>query len=253
MKLSSWVIIVAAVAIGLMPVAWVWLQYYGPYEQAAQYNRDYKDQLENESSQQARADKRVRDAMALVQKASEQWNVYVASRTPSDALSKGGINLAVNSYQLTVDSLKYRNSAQRALNAQLRKGGIKVVSAPEIPFPTTEAGDIMASYYNYPAFSFPVVLWELGNVTVEGTYNQIMANVRSWANMPHYLAVADGLQITGTSPHLTGSYNVTLVGFLKGATFFTPPAAAPASTGGAGAPAGGRGPQNGPSSVKGRG
>jgi hypothetical protein len=34
--------------------------------------------------------------------------------------------------------------------------------------------------------------------------------------MPNYLAVADGLQITGTTPTMTGRYNLTVVAYIRG-------------------------------------
>ena len=193
--------------------------------------------------------------MDLVNRAAQDWNAVVATKTPSNSLANNGIDLNVNAYQLTVDSLKYRNNVQRAFNHQLHAGGVKVVAAPEIPFPTDSAKDILANYYNYPAFGFPVVLWELGSVTVSGTYQQITANMRAWSSMPRYLAVADGLVLTGTSPNLTGTYNVTLVGFLKAKTVTpTPPeGAAPTNAGGPPQGMGGPGAPGGPPQSIGRG
>jgi hypothetical protein len=34
--------------------------------------------------------------------------------------------------------------------------------------------------------------------------------------MPNYLAVADGLQLSGTTPTMTGTYNLTLVAYIRG-------------------------------------
>jgi hypothetical protein len=106
------------------------------------------------------------------------------------------------------------------LNAQLKKGGVKVISGPEIPFPDESSTTLLASYFNFPPSKYPVVIWELGTVTVQGSYKQITANMRAWANFKGYLAVADGLALTGTSPNLTGTYNLVVVGFLRGNKFF---------------------------------
>ncbi|HVT13921.1 MAG TPA: hypothetical protein VHE55_16785 [Fimbriimonadaceae bacterium] len=215
MKLSGWTIIVACVCLGLSAFFFAYFQVYSPYEQAAQYFRDYHTDLNAAADKMPLAVKRVKKAMEMVNADAQQWNQYVATKTPSDSLFSGGVNINENPYQLVVDSPKFRNSAQRAFNAQLHVGDVKVVSAPEIPQPTDSEKDILASYYNFPAISFPVVIWELGAVTVTGRYDQIMKNVRSWSNMDHYLAVVDGLRLDGTSPNLTATYNVTIVGFIR--------------------------------------
>jgi hypothetical protein len=224
MKLSGWTIIVLGVCLGAMAFFYVFFDVYQPNEVAAGYMKAYKEQLETEAGKQKRADARVLKAMQKVTEAAHKWNFYVDKNTPPDSLAGGGVNLTENDYQLVVDSPKFRNSAQRAFNAQLRSGGVKIVSAPEIPAPTMNEKDILASYYNYPALSkIPLVLWELGSVTVSGSYSRIMQNVRSWSNMPHYLAVVDGLRIDGTSPNLTATYNVTILGFIKAQKLYPNP------------------------------
>jgi hypothetical protein len=215
MKLSGWTIVIIGLCLGLSAVAFALFQVYLPIEEAAAMNETYKISLREQAGKQKSAERRVQLAMDMVTAAARDWNTIVAQKTPSESLANGGINIFRNPYQLVVDTAKYRNNAQRAFNAQLHAGGVKVVgTAPEIPQPSDNEKDILAAYYNYPAFSFPVVLWELGSVTVSGTYQQITRNVRAWSRMPRYLAVVDGLRITGTSPNLTGTYNVTLVGFI---------------------------------------
>jgi hypothetical protein len=231
MKLSGWTIILLGLCLGLSVLSYALFQVYLPNQQATEYMQTYRAQLEAEAGKQRQADNRVQDAIQKVEDAAQAWNVYVATKTPPSSLASGGIDLYRNPYQLVVDSRKFRNSAQRAFNAQLRKGGVKIVSAPEIPQPPDSETDILPTYYNYPGLLFPVVIWDLGAITVTGTYDQIMRNVREWRNMPRYLAVADGLTISGTSPNLTGTYNVTLVGFIKGSQIYPPPGVQMASTG----------------------
>ncbi len=253
MKLSGWTIILACLCLGLSAGFFALFQWYMPYEQAAKYLQDYHSDLDQTAQKMPQAVKRVEKAKEMVNADAQLWNQYVGTKTPSDSLYSGGINVYENPYQLVVDSPKFRNNAQRVFNAQLHVGGVKVVSAPELPQPTDSEKDILASYYNYPAFSFPVVVWELGAVTVTGKYEQIMKNVRSWSNMPHYLAVVDGLRIDGTSPNLTATYNVTIVGFIRApqGVFPAPPVAieTASSSGGAGGgfnPAAGGGNNGGP-------
>jgi hypothetical protein len=242
MKLSGWTIVIIGFCLGLSALSYVFFQVYQPLELAADYNTAYKDKLQFEIGKQSKAENRVREAMKMVNEAALQWNTYVGSRTPSETLAGGGVNVFENPYQLVVDTPRFRDNAQRAFNRQIHMGGVKVVSAPLIPQPSDSERDILASYYNYPAFKFPVVLWELGSVTVQGTYAQILQNVRSWANMPHYLAVTDGLRIDGTSPYLTATYNVTIVGFIRANQMFPMPttfALGGSSNNGGGGPGGG--------------
>jgi len=220
MKLSGLTIIIIGAAFGLCVLLFAYFQMYGPNETAAGYMTAYKVQLKEQADKQKAAEARVIKAKKLVAEAAQDWNKIVLLKTPSDNLATGGINIMENDYQLVVDSPKYRNSAQRAVNAQLHAGGVKIVSAPQLPIPSMNEKDILASYYNWPAYNFPVVLWELGQVTVTGNYDQIMKNVRAWSSMPHYLAVVDGLRLDGTSPNLTATYNLTIVGFIRAKTIY---------------------------------
>jgi len=164
------------------------------------------------------AKKRVDQAKQMVNAKAKAWSAYVITRTPPTTVRDGGIDLSVNAWYLAIDTPKFRDNIQRAVNAQVKKGGVKVVNSPLVPLldPTMPANQILASFYNYPAIKFPVVIFDFGTITVQGTYKQIMDNVRAYKYMPHYLAVTDGLRIDGTSPNLTGTYNLTIVGFIRG-------------------------------------
>lgn len=177
---------------------------------------EWGQKLDAEGAKMNKAVERVENAQEMVKEISDNWQITVNRRTPPASVAAGGINIAVNPYDLTVDSRTFRNNVQRAVNRQLKAGGVLVVSGPQIPFPTDDPDTIMSSYYNYPNVPYPVVIFDLGQVTVRGTFEQISQNIRSWSNMPNYLAVADGLAITGTSPNMTGTYNLSVVGFVRG-------------------------------------
>jgi len=251
MKLSFWTIIIMAISIAVGILSFAIFHQWVP-TMAVAHNYDvYREQLETEAAKEKKVKTRVERAIQAVQIKTDAWNGYVATKTPSPSLADGGINLNVNPYQLTVDTQKYRNSIQRAVDIQVKKGGVTVVTAPSVrgPADTDDAGALLAEYYNYPGLRFPVVIFDLGQVTVTGTYEQIMANVRSYKSMPRYLAVTDGLAISGTSPHLTGTYTLSIVGFIRGKEIF--PAVpsgggAAAAGGGFGAPAGLGGGPGGP-------
>lgn len=208
-------------------------------------------ELQNtEASKMPAAKKRVAVALAQVKQKDAAWQAYVATRTPPTNPNKGGINLDENAYQLGIDTFRFRDSIQRALNAQLRKGGVKVLNAPTIEMldPNMEVNNILPTFYNFPPLKFPAVMFDFGAITVQGTYKQIMDHLRAYKYMPNYLAVTDGLTLTGTSPVLTATYNLSIVGFIRGRHVFPPVAeqAAASAIGGGGRGRGGFGGGGGP-------
>jgi hypothetical protein len=238
MKLSPLTIILIGVAILIMALSYGFFQHWMPNQTEAKYYQDYSAALEEEGNKLPQAEKRLDTAKQLVETKAQEWRAVVATKTPLPDVNQRGVNIGVQGWQLVVDSKKFRDNIQRAVNAQLVKGGVKVVGAgPQVPQTTDDALAIMNDFYHYPSIAFPVVILNLGTVTVQGTYEQIMANVRSWKNMPRYLAVADGLQLTGTAPTLTGTYNLVVVGYIRGNKVFpaVPQGGAPSgSTSGAG-------------------
>ncbi|MEI7575250.1 MAG: hypothetical protein WCK51_00015 [Armatimonadota bacterium] len=185
--------------------------------------------------------KKKKAAVEAIKAAEAAWLPYVATKTPPQNVRDGGINVNVNPYQLLLDTKIFRDSVQTALNTQLKKGGVKVMVGPRISGITDQdaPNSILASYYNYPSAPFPVVIYDLGQVTVQGTYEQILENVRAWSSMPQYLAVAHNLALSGTAPRLTGTYDLSLVGYIRydGVHGPVPDSGGAAAAGGA-APAG---------------
>lgn len=245
MKLSPITIIILGIAVAVIALSYGFFWQVIP-NLAEAHNFDQSRQtLQDAADQLPAANKRVAQAKALVEKSAAEWQDISAVRTPPQDISQGGISLAVNAFQLSVDTQKFRNSVQKAVNARVRIGGVKVVNGPYVTGPAVDepASQLLANYYNFGQYPFPVVIFDLGTVTVQGRYEQILANVRAWKNMPHYLAVTDGLQITGTSPILTGTYNLQIVGFIRGKDIFpnVPEQAATSATGGRGGFGGGPG------------
>jgi hypothetical protein len=255
MKLSPLTIYIIGISLALPIIAFGWFFNLMPnnadkatYEAATEANL-------REAAKQGQAEKRVKDTIAMIKTKAAEWRAIAATRTPSESLAAGGITLSTNAFQLTEDTRKFRNSIQRAVNAQLRKGGVEVVNGPMVPVPDANApaNSLLASFYNFPGASFPVVIFDLGTVTVQGTYQEIMSHIRAYKSMPHYLAVTDALRLDGTSPNLTATYNLTIVGYIRGNTIYgqAPEGQASASGGGGmGAPAmGGPGAGGGPSAM----
>ncbi|MFQ3586143.1 MAG: hypothetical protein SNJ74_08705 [Fimbriimonadaceae bacterium] len=244
MKLGFGAILSIGIAIAIISVAIGLFGVFGnggflPNMEQARLLNANSDELETVANQMPAAQRRVRQAEELLEQKASEWRVTVARHTPPASVEQGGINLAVNAWQLTVDARRFRNNVQRAVNRQLLSGGVTVVNGPMIPFPDESASSILASYFNFPSLTFPVVIFDLGAVTVRGTYSQITNHIRSWSNMPGYLAVADGLSLesfepTASPPVLTGTYNLTIVGFIRGREIF-PPVPEIGAGGGAGA------------------
>ena len=213
MKLSGIVVLAFFIMVSAIILAVGYSQYDPTMKEVASWVA-YRDGLRDESKNFNKAVKRETDAEAMAQKAVNDWNAIAATRTLPDSLDQGGIDLSMNEYQLAIIIPTFRNSIQKAVNNQVKLGGVKVISGPTIPAPPSDPTKILLSYFNYPGLP-PVVIFDLGTVTVQGTYQQITDNIEAWSNMPHYLAVADGLRLQGTSPILTATYQVSIVGFLQ--------------------------------------
>lgn len=199
------------------------------------------DEWETEANKLKQAANRRIEAQKLVQERADAWQKVVAVKTPP-AGGPNGINLGVNAYQLTVDSIPYRNAVQQAVNRQVKVGGVReVIGGQAIPMPTQDASSIVSAYYNYPAIPFPVVIYDLGTITVRGTWAQVKRNVEAWSEMPNYLAVASNLSYSGTNDDLLATYNVTIVGYLRGDKLYPgiPAGSVPSGGGGGGTGASG--------------
>ncbi|MBS1708880.1 MAG: hypothetical protein JSS65_09190 [Armatimonadetes bacterium] len=241
MKLSPIVWLWVGVAVAVTALSYGYFWHFQPNSSEAKMVREAAAAYEAEGAKLPQAKKRCENAEAEVRRIGSEWQAIVGEHTPPMSVEQGGISLAVDRYHLTVDSLKFRDSVQAAVNAQVKKGGVKVIQGPTIPHPPTEPDQIVEDYYNMRGFKFPACVFDLGTVTVTGTWDQIKANIESWSSMPDYLAVADGLAVNGTSPNLTATYNVTVVAYIRGEKIAPPIGAAAAATPAAGgaAPVGG--------------
>lgn len=220
MKISWLTIIIIGIAVSSVFLAFGFVHLYQPNMAAANVKKEYYEALRTEAEKADRIKARYENAQKIRDESALAWQKYVTEHTPGPTLASGGLDLSVNPWQLGIDVRKFRNAAQKAVNAQVKKGGIVVINGPRVPFPEDNSTATLANYFNYPPFEYPIVIWELGTVTVQGTYKQICDNMRAWANMKGYLAVASNLNLSGTSPQLTGTYNLVVVGFMRGNKFF---------------------------------
>jgi len=217
MKLGRFAILMIGIMIFIAATSWGYFYCYMPNMKEVGMLNDNKALNEAESAKMPKAKARLATAQKMIDVKAAEWKAIVDTRTPPMDVAHGGIDLSVNPWYLAIDTPKYRDSVQRAVNTQIKKGGVKVISAPLVPQIDANGpvNQILSSFYNYPALKFPVVIFDFGTITVQGTYKQILDNVRAYKNMPNYLAVTDGLRLDGTSPNLTGTYNLTVVGFIR--------------------------------------
>lgn len=231
-KVSALSIILIGFTVGAIALAFSWFHKYAPQMQEADYQNIYADQLETEGAKLRQAEQRRQNAIDRVVQIAQDWQAVVEQRTPPPTLEDGGINLAVHPWQLTVDSRRFWQNMQRDVNRQMRRGGVTVISGPTLPAPPESADAILQAYYNYPTVEFPVVIFNLGQVTVKGSYEQITDHVRAWADFPNYLAVTDGLSISGTGRTLTGTYSLSMVAYIRASAITPPFTGAQANAGG---------------------
>lgn len=230
----TWLIV--CICLGVIVLGFGMTRYFPEEDAAAQYNSN-ADQATAIGNQMPQAKQRVKNAVTLINGMASEWSSSLLQHSPGTSLASGGINIGENPFQLVVDAPKFRNSVQRQVNHQIKAGGVKVLVGPYVTDPPQTSDTILASYFNYPAIPFPVTIFNLGQVQVQGTWDQIMKNYQSWAHMPNFYAVSDGLQIAGTAPYLTGTYSVSIVGYIRGKNIFptVPTLAVSGSTGGGGA------------------
>lgn len=240
MKLMPFSIITIGLALAAVLVAVGLTRFYFPQTTEAGYYNSFADKLEAEGRKLPAMKKKVQESVAFRENLAQEWQDVVLVKTPEDDPRRGGIDLSVNRYQLVADSIRFRNNIQVAINRQIRMGGIKVITGPRVPDFPTDPATIAEAGYGITRYPFPIRIYDFGRVTVEGTRQQIERNVESWSNMPDYLAVVDGLSYEGTSPTLRGSYNLTVVMYLRGRQVY-PPAPLTAAGGGGGAPGAGGG------------
>ncbi len=216
----TWLLSGLLLCVGLLAIGF--FMFYSPNMAEASSYIETTAAYNNEIAKRGAAQRRVKDAEAKLAALDEEWSGVVDAKTPPASLVKGGIDLSVNRWQLVKDARSFRNNIQLAVNAQVKKGGVRVITGPVVPNFSQSARDIVETGFNYPALNFPVVVYDFGTIVVEGTFDQIAENVESWSNLPNYMAVTDGLSLTGTSPVLRGTYRLSIVGFLR-ATKVAPP------------------------------
>jgi len=86
------------------------------------------------------------------------------------------------------------------------KGGVRLASAVNIPAPPTNPNEIDANVIKIP----------IGKFEVEGDFRSIMKHIGEWNKCPRLVQI-DRPSVSGTSPQLKASYEVTVYIFPRGA------------------------------------
>ncbi|MGI8922659.1 MAG: hypothetical protein ACR2HJ_01235 [Fimbriimonadales bacterium] len=215
-RLNPITFVVAGVALILTTIAGFYFLKIRPEQEEMGYwiRKNQKlDEIISEGSKTA-AVERVREAMTKVRDAESAWKLIAQRRTPS----AGQINLTPQRWQLVVNTRRWHGRVEADLRKWIRRGGVRLVSPAggiQVPFPTDMPNELVQYYFNYPAFPFPIAIWDLGAVTVAGTYDQIMSHVKSWSAIPHYIASVRGLSLTGSGSRLQATYGLTLVVYIN--------------------------------------
>ncbi len=230
LRLGTLTVLIMAISISLAILSWSYFWHYQPDIDTAKDQTALAKSLHDNASTAPQAEVRKEKAQTQVAQVFEQWRNIVVNHAPPASTAAGGINLDISSLYMPVYAHQFRNSLQMAVNKQVLIGGVKVIAGPTVPDPGDSGAEIISNFFNYPAIPFPVVIFDLGQITVQGSYQQIKANVEAWASMPNYFAVADGLALNGTSPILTGTYSVSMIGYIRGKSIYPGmPVAAPTS------------------------
>jgi len=195
-------VFIIAVVLLAIAAAGIWFGLIKPQQDAldaakARYDAAYPGSTDEKK---AEAQKDLKKAEQEVEVANAKWAVYDRKLMPNIDVS----NFIHGSQQLWDEQILVLGPmVEKFLRADTR---VEITQANiALPAPSTDPNMV-----NRKAFTFP-----LGTVTVQGTFQNIMAHVQRW-NKFNRLVVADGLVLSGTSPRLTGTYSLTAYIFTHG-------------------------------------
>ncbi|MCL6623428.1 MAG: hypothetical protein K6T17_02270 [Fimbriimonadales bacterium] len=243
-KLNPWTYVVCALVLIAITWAGFWFFSIGKLRQEiAEYQKQNAalDEILSPASQK-RAQERLTEAYRRVYEAEQQWKVIAEKHTPPSSR----INLSPNRWQLTVMARRWHGQVERDLRNWITRSGVRIIApveggqtGPFVPYPTDLPNELVELYFNYPALQFPVAIWDLGEITVEGTYEQVVRHVRSWNDIPGYIASVRGLAIEGTGNRVRGKYGLVVIAYINTPDVFGGPTEggkipdiSPAGTGG---------------------
>jgi hypothetical protein len=181
--------------------------------QKARFDANYPDST---PPVQAKARKDLADAKIKVAQTKARWAQTSAAIMPRyDVGAPRFTSLGQLTYELT-------HYLGPDIERQLRVGGVTSGTKVALPPPPISPNDITNA---------PVVI-QLGSITVNGDFRRILTHFYDWQYF-NRLVLVDGLNLTGNSPYMQGTYTATLYIFPQNDDKVVPPI--PAAGGGAAA------------------
>jgi len=148
----------------------------------------------------------------MVKEKDDAWKTIVATRTPPTSVQGGGIDLNVNATnsgspleRSEQHPARDRRADTQGWNQSLKRTVHRFRSIQNGP-----ANAVLPAFYNYPRSASRVVIFDLGSITVQGTYQQIHGPPQAYKSMPH--TWRDGwLAIEWDFSVMTGVYNLSII------------------------------------------
>jgi hypothetical protein len=196
------VYIIAAVLTAIA-VAGLWFGLISPEQQdlASQTARYDAALPDSTPEKKVAAQKALAQANQQVAEANAKWEVYDRQLMPDIDLSKGLIAATREHWneQILVLGPKLERFVHGDPNVEVLGGTVQL--AP----PSTDPNAVNQKYFEYG----------VSNVSVQGTFHNILRNVERWNHFDR-LAEVDGLTLSGTSPRLIGTYSVRIFETTRG-------------------------------------
>jgi hypothetical protein len=220
-KITQWQVWIIGVVLAIISAVIIYFMLMKPVIENTQAQTAKAETDEAEAAKRPQYEKKLRDANATKAKAERDWRVYDQRYMP-DVDVRDRIRAMKQLWQEQIKVLGPKVEKFLYADKKVRVAQASLQLAPPPTDPNTVATQKAITY-------------DFGNITVVGTFKDIMAHVSRW-NKFERLALADGLTLSGNSPNLTGTYNLRVFVFLHGTDNVGPevPAAAAGQAGGFG-------------------
>lgn len=229
-KITTWQVWIIGVVLALIAGLIIYFMMWKPgFERKAAADTRY-DTAHAVVIQEPQFKRELADAKKKVAEAKSKWGVYERRYMPRIDIS----DLITGMQQLWIEQIKVLGPKVEKFLRDDKT--VRVVQAQvQLPPPPTDPNAVNQKVFEY----------NLGNVTVVGTFRNILNHVTRW-NKFDRLVLADGLTLSGNSPNLSGTYNIRCFIMTQGTD--NPGVAVPTAGGGA---AGGFGGAGGPGAAGG--
>jgi Predicted membrane protein len=192
-KINRMQVMIIGIVLSIIAAAGIYIGLIKPLmERKAEADAKYEaqkqiaDQMPSAQADRKKAEQEVRDA-------KRDWAVYERRLMPTINLS----NLFTAQRQLWNEQINVLGpKVVRYLNADRR---VRVVSQNiSLPAPPSDPNAVAQKIFTFP----------LGQVSVAGTFNDILKHAERWNDFDR-LVLVDGLTLSGNSPGLVGTYSLT--------------------------------------------